>query len=232
MRIVRMLAVAAVTFSASAMPFHAQDASGSQLTGDAEIGEQVFRQCKSCHTIEKDGPNRVGPNLYGVIGSDVAAADGFRFSKALQDFGGVWSLERLDAFLANPRQAVPRTRMSFRGLPDAGDRSNVIAYLNANSDMPMEISVESAASDPATVDIDFGLLVMEDGVEETFYACTACHSEMIVVQQGKTRQGWDELFDWMVEEQGMSELSPEDRTVILDYLAEHYNTDRPNFPSR
>ena len=55
---------------------------------------------------------------------------------------------------------------------------------------------------------------------------------MIVAQQGKTREGWDKLFDWMVEEQGMSELEPEERETILDYLAEHYNTDRPNFPSR
>lgn len=53
---------------------------------------------------------------------------------------------------------------------------------------------------------------------------------MIVAQQGKTRKGWDELLVWMVEEQGMSEPSSEDRELILDYLAEHYNTDRPNFP--
>jgi cytochrome c len=79
---------------------------------------------------------------------------------------------------------------------------------------------------------DFGLLVNAEGAEATYYACTPCHSEMIVVQQGKTREDWDKLFDWMIEEQGMSELDPEERETILDYLAEHYNTDRPNFPSR
>jgi cytochrome c len=79
---------------------------------------------------------------------------------------------------------------------------------------------------------EFGLMFVDEGVEETYYTCTPCHSEMIVVQQGKTREGWDKLFNWMIEEQGMPELDEETRTVILDYLAKHYNTDRPNFPKR
>jgi len=79
-------------------------------------------------------------------------------------------------------------------------------------------------------DSEFGILHVAPGVEDTYYACTACHSEMIVAQQGLSRGGWDELLDWMVEEQGMSELDSEERRVILDYLAAHYNQDRPNFP--
>lgn len=89
------------------------------------------------------------------------------------------------------------------------------------------------AAVPGTADeAEFGQLVAEEGAEETFYACTACHSEMIIAQQGKTRAGWADLLDWMVEEQGMAELDPAERDVILDYLAAHYNTDRPNFPRR
>lgn len=83
----------------------------------------------------------------------------------------------------------------------------------------------SRADDP-----EFGVLFVAEGVEETYYACVACHSEMIVAQQGLTRADWDELLDWMVEEQGMNELDPEERDTILDYLAAHYNTARPNFP--
>lgn len=79
-------------------------------------------------------------------------------------------------------------------------------------------------------DSEFGRLVVAPGVEETHIYCTACHSEMIVVQQGKTRQHWDDLFEWMVKEQGMDEIEEPDRSIILDYLAEHYNEDRPNFP--
>ncbi len=88
----------------------------------------------------------------------------------------------------------------------------------------------SSLSHPALADEEFGRLVVAEGVEETYYACTACHSEMIIAQQGKTREDWDELFVWMVEEQGMDEIPEPERSKILDYLAEHYNTDRPNFP--
>lgn len=84
----------------------------------------------------------------------------------------------------------------------------------------------------APEDSEFGQLVTAEGAEETFFACTACHSEMIIAQQGKTREGWADLLDWMTEEQGMPELDPAERGIILDYLSAHYNTDRPNFPQR
>jgi len=77
---------------------------------------------------------------------------------------------------------------------------------------------------------EFGVLVVADGVEETYAYCVACHSERIVAQQGLDRQGWVELFDWMVEEQGMPEIEEPDLSIVLDYLTTHYNTDRPNFP--
>jgi cytochrome c len=79
---------------------------------------------------------------------------------------------------------------------------------------------------------EFGVLVEEPGVEETFYACAACHSERLVAQQGLTRERWDHLLVWMVEEQGMQPLDPDERETVLDYLSTHYNTDRPNFPRR
>jgi hypothetical protein len=60
------------------------------------------------------------------------------------------------------------------------------------------------------------------GKEETFYTCNACHSFRLVAQQGLSRQRWDHLLDWMVEEQGMAELEADERTLILDYLVEHY----------
>ncbi len=86
------------------------------------------------------------------------------------------------------------------------------------------------AKAPEVAENEFGLLKVAEGVETTFYACTACHSEMIIAQQGLTRSGWDEMLVWMVEEQGMYEIEEPDRTVILDYLSTHYNEDRPNFP--
>ena len=77
---------------------------------------------------------------------------------------------------------------------------------------------------------DYGALVDEPGVEVTYNTCTPCHSELMVAQQGLTRERWDKLIDWMIEDQGMVEPYPEDRAEILDYLTAHYNTDRPNFP--
>jgi len=77
---------------------------------------------------------------------------------------------------------------------------------------------------------EFGRLVDGKGAEETYYACTGCHSDMLVAQQGLTRERWNELIDWMIDEQGMPELEPEERKLILDYLAKNYGPDRPNFP--
>ncbi len=148
--------------------------------------------------------------------------------------GGEWSVELLDAFLEAPRKAVKGTKMSFAGLKKPGDRANLIVYLNTFSDTPIDFgpATEVAATDDAADEPEFGILHQASGVEETYYACTACHSEMIVAQQGLSRTHWDELLDWMVEEQGMSEIEEPDRTLILDYLSTHYNEDRPNFPGK
>lgn len=76
-----------------------------------------------------------------------------------------------------------------------------------------------------------GILVNEPGADITYAYCAGCHSERIVAQQGLTREGWVELLDWMVEEQGMGEIEDPDYTEIIDYLSDHYGEDRPNFPS-
>lgn len=75
-----------------------------------------------------------------------------------------------------------------------------------------------------------GVFHEAEGVDLAYQYCTGCHSEMLVAQQGQSRDGWEKLFIWMVEEQGMPPIPEPDRTVLLDYLSEHYNTDRPNFP--
>lgn len=79
---------------------------------------------------------------------------------------------------------------------------------------------------------DYGVLHEAPGVDLTYAYCAGCHSERLVAQQGLTRERWDELLDWMVEKQGMPEIDEPDRTTVLDYLAEHYNVDRPHFPRR
>lgn len=85
--------------------------------------------------------------------------------------------------------------------------------------------------DDTAVDVgDVGALYPAQGADVTYAYCASCHSEMLVAQQGQTRQGWKDLLHWMVEKQGMQEIPDEDREIVLDYLTTHYNTDRPHFP--
>ena len=233
MRIAAICAGVTLCLGIFASPTFSQNLDERLSGADPEAGAKLFRQCKACHTVEPGGANRVGPNLYGVIDRPVASVDGFKYSSAMRDHGGNWDIERLDAFLEDPRKTVPRTRMSFRGLSDPEDRADMIAYLNTQSDSPISFTNGKAPEvmeEAEATEEDFGNLFVAEGVEETYYACTACHSEMIVAQQGKTRDGWKKLLVWMVEEQGMNELPEDELNVILDYLAAHYNTDRPNFP--
>lgn len=201
-------------------------------TADPDRGESLFGKCAACHTVDPGGKNRAGPNLYGIVGKSVAATDGFQYSPALKEYGGEWSVERLDAFLARPRAEVRGTKMGFAGLNKPEDRIDLIAFLDRNSDAPVAGGQDQASASPeaAYEEPEFGLFLEADGVETTYYACAACHSEMIVAQQGLTRDGWSELIDWMVEDQGMTRPEEPELTEILDYLSTYYNTDRPNFP--
>lgn len=109
---------------------------------DAEKGARVARKCTACHTFEAGGANKVGPALYGVVGSAKAAADGFAFSSALTDMGGEWTFENLDAFLANPRGYAPGTKMSFAGLKKPGDRADILLYMREFHDSPPALPSE------------------------------------------------------------------------------------------
>ncbi len=97
---------------------------------DPADGKNVFNRCRACHKLE-EGQNGVGPHLYGVVGSDVASVEDFRYSSALEDLGGKWTPERMDAWLENPRDFAPGNKMSFAGLRDAEDRAAVIAYMQS-----------------------------------------------------------------------------------------------------
>ncbi|WP_333683347.1 c-type cytochrome [Pontibaca methylaminivorans] len=110
-------------------------AAGSSLLADADManGEKVFKKCAVCHKLA-EGENVVGPSLHAVVGRDVASVDGFRYSNAMQEYGGEWTPERLDDYLANPRDAVPGTSMSFAGLRKEQDRIDVIGYLESVSE--------------------------------------------------------------------------------------------------
>lgn len=113
---------------------------------DAAKGADIFKRCMSCHTIEKGGPNKVGPNLYGIVGNHKAHLDGaFGYSAALKGAGGDWNWEELSHFIENPRGAIKGTAMSFAGIKRPDERASLLVYLNQNSDKPLPLPEAPAA---------------------------------------------------------------------------------------
>ena len=98
-----------------------------------EAGRRVFAQCRSCHTIDVGGGNRVGPNLHGVFGREIGTAEGFTYSQPVQEANFVWDADHLDHWLANPQTFLPGNRMAFGGVRDEAQRRDVIAYLMAET---------------------------------------------------------------------------------------------------
>ena len=105
-------------------------------SADPEAGAKAARSCKACHSLEKGGPNKVGPPLWDIVGRPVAAVEGYAYSAALKNMGGVWTYERLEAFIRKPREAAPGTKMSFGGVRREQDRANLLAFLRSLSDDP------------------------------------------------------------------------------------------------
>jgi cytochrome c len=102
-------------------------------------GANAAKKCAACHTFGKGEPNRVGPNLYGVVGRPKASEAGFEYSPGMKGKGGNWTIDDLSAFLSNPKGFVPGTKMSFAGLPRGTERADVIAFLNSKSDNPQPL---------------------------------------------------------------------------------------------
>jgi cytochrome c len=114
-------------------------------SADAKRGESATKVCQACHTFGKGEPNRVGPNLYGVVGRPKHSEAGFNYSAAMKKQEGNWTPDDLDKFLTNPRADVPGTLMTFAGLPRGQQRADVITYLNSNSEKPIELPKQAAA---------------------------------------------------------------------------------------
>jgi cytochrome c len=104
---------------------------------DAAKGRQTAVVCTSCHTFEQGGQDSTGPNLWGVVGRNVASRKTFTYSSAFAAQTGSWTYDRLDRWLTNPSKAVPGTKMTFVGLHKPEDRANVIAFLRTLSANPV-----------------------------------------------------------------------------------------------
>ena len=112
-------------------------------TASVEKGASAAKKCAACHTFEKGGPNRVGPNLFGIVDRDRATQAGFNFSAAMKGKTGKWTYEDLNKFIANPKGFVPGTAMGFAGIQKDSERADVIDYLHTLADSPVPLPTAS-----------------------------------------------------------------------------------------
>ncbi len=137
------------------VPDASPELAGRLVSADVGDGERIARRCLGCHTMQAGQPNRVGPNLWGVVGRDFAADSSFAYSDAMHSAGRAWTLDELDAYLANPRQALPGTRMLDPGIQRDDDRADVVAFLASLGDAP-QYFVATAVAEAAPMPADHG----------------------------------------------------------------------------
>ena len=174
---------------------------------DSVQGPAVFKKCQSCHQVGEDAKNRVGPQLNDIFGRSAGGLAGAKYSKSMIDAGEdglVWSAETLDTFLENPKSLVAKTRMSFRGLKDKGDRANLIAYLREFSDGEASLPSAQQAGPRLEISLDPSVLSIVGDPEYGEYLsseCLTCH------QSNGTNDGIPAITAWPTKEFAIAMLA-------------------------
>ncbi len=186
---------------AVAVAFALGSAAGASEIGDPDAGAALFqRHCAACHEIGEGAENRIGPRLNGVFGRHAGSVDGFDYSRGMVRMGSdglTWTLETLDAYMENPRALVSGTRMSFRGLKDAGERADLLAYLREFSDRPRDIPEAEPTAIRTVPDLAPEVYAIEGDPAFGEYLsseCTTCH------QRDGSDQGIPSITGWPEED--------------------------------
>lgn len=117
----RALAIAAALIALSSTAAFA--------TGDAAKGKDIFNRCAMCHSNTSGAPNRIGPNLFGVVGRKAGTVEGFSYSAAVKSSGITWTPENLGKWVMGPGKFIPGNRMTFAGLSSQTQADDLVAYL-------------------------------------------------------------------------------------------------------
>lgn len=118
-------------------------------SASADRGANVAKQCQACHNFQEGAGPKIGPDLYNVVGRQVASVSGFNYSGPLKSKGGTWSFDALNAWLTKPSAYVPGTAMTFAGITNEKQRADVIAYLDTLSPSPVPLPKAEGAAAPA-----------------------------------------------------------------------------------
>ena len=124
---------------AKATPAGPEPIANLLASADAERGQKLFKACAACHTPTNGGVNKVGPNLWNVVGRTMAGTDGFKYSSAFRKMEGAWDYETLNRFLFKPKAFVPGTKMTYAGIKAANKRADIIVYIRSLSPNPLPL---------------------------------------------------------------------------------------------
>ncbi len=193
------LAVAAATGAVAALLMAVSPGAGSTSVDD-ELGHSLYRQCKRCHQIGGGAEHRIGPHLNDLFGRTAGALEGFRYSAAMKSAGNdglVWTEAALDAFLADPHEMVPRSRMSYAGMADPADRAALLAWLRGFSEAGSHVPLAEATSTAEEYGLDPQVLDFLGDPEYGAYLsgeCSTCH------RTDGTDQGIPSITGWPVDD--------------------------------
>lgn len=118
------------------------------VEASANPSNRAFRKCQACHDATQGGPNKIGPNLWEIVGSTPGSKAGYSFSDAMAAKGGTWDYQALNEFLTSPSGAVPGTKMSFAGIRTAEERAAIVAFLRASAGKPVPLPEVPARDEP------------------------------------------------------------------------------------